>query len=80
MNHDSEVIMTLYLIKLNQLIQSAHLSKLAHTEQAARDLAFEGYCRKRCPVCKFDKTYQGVICPSCSQYFEYVDGQVRRRK
>lgn len=26
---------------------------------------FDSKCRKRCPVCKVDKTYEGTICPSC---------------
>lgn len=35
---------------------------------------------KRCPVCKFDKVYAGVICPSCLKLGYRVDpnGRIKR--
>lgn len=37
--------------------------------------------RQRCPVCKVDRTYSGVICPPCQKYFEVgKDGHIHRKE
>jgi predicted amidophosphoribosyltransferase len=37
--------------------------------------------RKRCPVCRFDRTYEGTICPPCSKHFEVKpNGRIGRKE